>query len=197
MAWCLGHFQQAVLCVQECGGRIFPPLPPTFPGVWTPAAGQLAGLGFPMLSKHAGGGWLHNSFPISCALQGLLEVLAAKCNMSPLSPIPAAQPAYMQPAAFPACPASGCSTHQQPSFPHWVSPGLFLPFSGFILPSPSSGKDPYVFALSHRAIHAVPCRQVPACCSGEIDKLNSVCQTQALRRYSFIPHQNKGCQDLD
>lgn len=114
--------------------------------------------------------WLAcNLFPISCALQGLLEVLAAKCNVSPLSPTPAAQLAVIQPAAFPAGPASACSPYWQPSFHHWVSPGLFLPFCRFILPSPSSKKGPCLFAFSHRAIHTILCRRVPACCSGEVD----------------------------
>lgn len=123
----------------------------------------------PALSKHAGGGRLHNSFPISCALQDPVDALAAKCNVSPLTPTPAAQPAVTQPDGFPGPTASGCALRRQPSFSWRVRPGPFLPCCGVILPSPSLEKGPCAFALSRGTIRAVPCRQAPACLSGEVD----------------------------
>lgn len=84
---------------------------------------------------------------------------AAKCNVSPLTPTPAAQPAVTQPAAFPGRPASGCTLRRQPSFPQWVRLGPFLPRCGVILPSPSPEKGPCAFALSRGAVCAVPCGQ--------------------------------------
>lgn len=70
---CHTPFQQATKLLHPgVQWQDLPPFPLAFPGLWAPAAGQLSGRASPALSRHAGGGWLHNSFPISCTLPALL-----------------------------------------------------------------------------------------------------------------------------
>lgn len=130
-------------CIQECSGRICPLFLRHFPGSGPLLQDSSQDRASPALSKHAAGGWLHNSFPISCTLPGLLEAPAAKCKqVSPLTPTPAAQPAVTQPAASLGHPASGCTLRQQPSFFHWVRPRPLLSLCVVIVPSPSPEKGP-------------------------------------------------------
>lgn len=69
-----------------------------------PAAGQLPGPASPAVSEPAGGGWLHNSFPISCTLPGLPSVsqcLLLHTHLQPslLSPNPPPPSAILHLAA--------------------------------------------------------------------------------------------------
>lgn len=123
----------------------------------------------PALSKHAGGGRLHNSFPISCALHGRSRPCLPSVTCLLLHPH--LQPSLLSPnpPSFPAIlhlPAPCTSSR-----PFLSGRGLDLSFppAGSILPSPSLEKGPCAFALSRGAVCAVPCRQAPARCSGEVD----------------------------
>jgi len=112
-----------------------------FPGCGPPLQDSSRDLASPALSGHTGGGRLHNSFPVSRARQGLSEAPAAKCNVSPLTPTPAAQPAVARPA-------SGCALRLQP--------GPFPPRCGVGLPSPCPEKGPRAESRGR------PCSPMPA-----------------------------------
>lgn len=147
------------------------------------------GPGFAALSKHAGGAGLHNSFPISCALQGLLSALAAKCNVSPLTGTPAAQLAVTQlavtqPAALPGRPAIGCI------FPGGWGWDLSFPTIESSSPHLHQRRVPVLLpSIVGLSMQARAGRHLPAA-QGKSVRI-SPCPAQALSCSSLIPSTTK------
>lgn len=168
---CFGHFQQATKLLHPgVQGRIYPF---SFSISWAvgPCCRTALRTGLPQpraSAPEAAGSITHSQS--AARSQACSEAPAAKCKqVSPLTATPAAQPAVTQPAASLGHPASGCTLCQQPSFFQWVRPRPFLLLCEVIVPSPSPEMGPCAFVLGHGAVHAVPCMQTPACCSGGVD----------------------------